>query len=76
MTEDEDLFAKQALRNERLKPGDVVQHFKRELMTDKSDSLKYLYVIKTIAMHTETGEKLVVYEALDKNTEDDPLYQK
>lgn len=43
--------------------GDVVQHFKRETITD-SDSNQYLYVIKGIAEHTETKESLVIYQAL------------
>lgn len=51
-------------RNERLKVGDIVQHFKREHVEDKSH---YLYKILGFAEHTETGEKLVVYQALYKN---------
>ena len=51
-------------RNERLKVGDIVQHFKREHAEDKSH---YLYKILGFAEHTETGEKLVVYQALYKN---------
>lgn len=44
-------------------PGDFVQHFKRETVTD-ADSNEYLYRIITFAQHTETGEKLVIYQAL------------
>lgn len=52
--------------------GDIVQHFKRttlsdeELMTDL-----YLYQIIAVAMHTESGDDLVVYKAcyLDRNGE-------
>ena len=44
--------------------GDIVQHFKRETITDADDSNKYLYVIRGFAKHTETGENLVIYQAL------------
>lgn len=50
---------------ERLKPGDVVQHFKRE--TIENPETTYLYLIIDIAEHTETKEKLVIYKALYKN---------
>ncbi len=51
------------MNNERkLNSGDIVAHFKRE--TVDPNSTKYLYRIITIVEHTETGEKLVVYEAL------------
>lgn len=51
------------MNNERkLNSGDIVAHFKRE--TVDPNSTKYLYRIITIAEHTETGEKLVVYEVL------------
>lgn len=46
-----------------IKVGDIVQHFKRELASD-SDSAVYLYKILEIAEHTETKEKLVIYQAL------------
>lgn len=47
-----------------LKAGDIVKHFKREFLRDKTDSSKYLYRIIGFAKHTETGEKMVVYQAL------------
>ncbi len=51
--------------NTRIHPGDVVQHFKRELLTPKEKSTgKYLYKIIGEAEHTETGEMLMVYMAL------------
>lgn len=46
-----------------IKVGDIVQHFKREVLFDKNNQL-YLYKILEIAEHTETGEKLVIYQAL------------
>ncbi len=49
--------------NRDLKPGDIVQHFKRELITDPS-SKEYLYQIIAFAKHSETQEKMVVYKAL------------
>ena len=54
---------------ERLREGDIVQHFKRETVKDKEHSMEYLYIIEAIATHTETNEKLVVYRALYKNEE-------
>ncbi len=46
----------------RLNPGDIVSHFKRE--TVDPNTTKYLYRVLSIATHSETGEKLVIYEAL------------
>jgi len=43
-------------------PNDIVQHFKRETVDPKTSV--YLYRIIAIAEHTETGEKLMVYQAL------------
>lgn len=48
--------------NREFKSGDIVAHFKRE-QVDKPTN-KYLYRIITLATHTETEEKLVIYEAL------------
>ena len=47
----------------RFKVGDVVQHFKREMITDH-DGTEYLYLIVGTAKHTETGETLVLYRPL------------
>ena len=45
------------------KIGTVVRHFKWE--TDDEDNiLKYLYIIKDFAKHTETEEELVIYQSL------------
>lgn len=46
-----------------LKPGDVVQHFKRNLEHDAIGK-EYLYQIIAFAKHTETDEDMVVYKAL------------
>ena len=49
----------------RFSEGNIVKHFKRETLSDKEmESNKYLYQIKGFAIHTETGEKLVIYQAL------------
>lgn len=50
--------------NRELKVGDIVQHFKREYCCN--DSL-YVYKILAFAEHTETKEKVVVYQALYKS---------
>lgn len=44
------------------KCGDIVRHFKRELVDP--NSTQYLYKIVTFAHHSETEEQLVVYEAM------------
>ena len=51
--------------NERLRVGDVVQHFKREFLPpEQIGSPKYLYIIKSLAVNSETGETMVIYQAL------------
>lgn len=42
--------------------GDIVQHFKREWVS--SETSEYLYKVLAFAHHTETGEKLVIYQGL------------
>lgn len=42
--------------------GDIVQHFKREWVS--TDTSEYLYKVLAFAQHTETGERLVIYQAL------------
>lgn len=42
--------------------GDIVQHFKREWVS--ADTSEYLYKVLAFAQHTETGEKLVIYQGL------------
>jgi len=46
----------------KFEPGDLVRHFKRE--TVDQDSTVYLYRIIGEAEHTETGEMMMVYQAL------------
>ena len=46
---------------EEIKPGDIVQHFKR---TDDMQANEYLYRIIAEAKHTETNEYMVVYPAM------------
>lgn len=55
--------------NDRLKVGDIVQHFKREFLRGSwvESSSKYLYKIIGFAQHSETKEKLVIYQALYKD---------
>lgn len=46
-------------------PGDIVRHFKRETLSDEEKKAnRYLYQIIGIATHSETREKMVVYQAL------------
>lgn len=50
---------------DRLKIGDIVQHFKRETLGQLGNL--YLYKILNIAEHTERHERLVIYQALYEN---------
>ncbi len=46
-------------------PGDIVQHFKREQLTEEERKTnRYLYQIVGPAVHSETREPLMVYQAL------------
>ena len=45
-----------------IRAGDIVRHFKREWVP--VDTSEYLYKVLAFAQHTETGECLVVYQAL------------
>ena len=48
----------------RFKAGDVVRHFKRELLSPEELSAQpemYLYDILGLAEHTESGEMLMIY---------------
>ena len=49
----------------RFRPGDKVQHFKRETLDQEDlDKGVYLYEIVGFAVHSETREDLMVYRAL------------
>lgn len=49
----------------RFKPGDIVQHFKRELLSEEERAGNmYLYEIIGVALHSETREKMMVYKPL------------
>ena len=53
------------IEERELHVGDIVQHFKRELLSDlDKDKNVYLYKIFGIAEYTETNEKVVVYQSL------------
>lgn len=43
--------------------GDLVQHFKRELVDTSQDPNAYLYEIVGTATHSETREDLMIYRA-------------
>ena len=45
-----------------IREGDIVRHFKREWVSQ--DTTNYMYKVLTFAKHTETGERLVIYQAL------------
>lgn len=45
-----------------IRAGDIVRHFKREWVSQESS--EYLYKVLAFAQHTETGERLVIYQAL------------
>jgi hypothetical protein len=45
--------------------GDIVRHFKWETISEEEKKQnKYLYCIRGFAEHTETKEKLVIYQAI------------
>ncbi|MBQ6389316.1 MAG: DUF1653 domain-containing protein [Mogibacterium sp.] len=49
----------------RFEPGDIVQHFKREMLSEEERATgKYTYEIIGVALHTETREPMMVYRAL------------
>ena len=56
-------------RMDRFESGDIVQHFKRTMLTREElekNPLAYLYEIIGYAKHTETHEEFVVYKTLYK----------
>ena len=46
----------------RICVGDIVRHFKRAWVSEETS--EYLYKVLAFAQHTETGERLVIYQAL------------
>ncbi|MGN1192474.1 MAG: DUF1653 domain-containing protein [Dorea sp.] len=60
----EELEAKPAMEeiNRDIRVGDIVRHFKREWVS--ADTSEYLYKVLAFASHTETGERLVIYQGL------------
>lgn len=63
VTHEENLEEAEVSESERrFQVGDIVKHFKREWVS--KDSSEYLYKILAFASHTETGEKLVIYQGL------------
>ena len=51
----------------KFKKGDIVKHFKRELLTEeelKNNPNEYLYEIIGVSRHTETKEELMIYKPL------------
>ena len=49
----------------RFKPGDIVQHFKREMLSEEERAGNmYLYEIVGVALHSETREEMMVYKPL------------
>ena len=49
----------------RFNSGDIVQHFKRELLTEEERAGNmYLYEIIGVAIHSETREPMMVYRPL------------
>ena len=55
-------LSKEDVTERDLKVGDIVKHFKREWVDEKTS--EYLYKILAFASHTETGEHLVIYQGL------------
>ncbi len=52
---------------ERFKKGDIVQHFKRETLSEerlREEPNAYLYEIIGTARHTEDKEELMIYKPL------------
>lgn len=50
------------MTSREFKIGDIVRHFKREMVSETSS--EYIYKILAFARHSETGERLVVYQGL------------
>ena len=50
---------------ELFREGDIIRHFKRDMVSDEEKQKNmYLYKVLAIGMHTETKERMLVYQAL------------
>ena len=50
---------------ELFREGDIIRHFKRDMVSDEEKQKNmYLYKVLGIGMHTETKERMLVYQAL------------
>ena len=50
---------------ELFREGDIIRHFKRDMVSDEAKAQNmYLYKVLAIGMHTETGERMLIYQAL------------
>ena len=50
------------MSDRKFRIGDIVQHFKRENVSDESQ--EYIYKILAFACHSENNERLVIYQGL------------
>lgn len=50
------------MNNRVIRVGDIVQHFKREFVSYNTS--EYIYKVVAFAQHSETGEKLVIYQGM------------
>lgn len=50
------------MNNRVIRVGDIVQHFKREFVSYNTS--EYIYKVIAFAQHSETGEKLVIYQGM------------
>ena len=49
----------------RIKIGDIVRHFKWETLSEEEKKQnKYIYCVRGMAQHTETGEILIIYQSM------------
>lgn len=49
----------------KFRPGQIIKHFKRDFLSEEEKKgKKYLYNVIRIAIHTETKEPLLIYQAL------------
>lgn len=51
----------------RFRKGDIVKHFKRELVTERDDPKMFLYEIVGLAFNTTTDKWAIMYKPLYSN---------